>query len=87
MTASASILGSLPASNAVVKTASDTVPLEQPSRAIYIGGTGHLEVHMVGAAPTTYVLFSALPVGTILPIAVDYVRATNTTASLIVVMW
>lgn len=56
-----------------------------PTKAIYIGGTGNLNVRMAG--DSTNVLFSALPVGTILPISVDRVLSTSTTATLIVAMW
>jgi hypothetical protein len=62
-------------------TKSDTVVfVEQPS-ALYIGGTG--DVNVVTTKGQT-VLFSAVPVGAILPIKVKQVLSTSTTASLII---
>ena len=64
---------------AVVTPADGTVQL---FRGIYIGGTGDLTVIGMNDSATT--LFSAIPVGTFLPIAVKEVRFTGTTATLIV---
>lgn len=50
-------------------------------RAIYVGGTGNVAVRMVDG---TLPIFSAVPVGAILPINVDKVLATGTTATLMV---
>jgi len=50
--------------------------------ALYIGGAGNVAVRMAGSARTT--TFTAVPVGAILPIQVDRVMATNTTATLII---
>ena len=66
-------------SMAVVTPADGTVQL---FRGIYIGGTGDLTV--IGMNDSTTTLFSAIPVGTFLPIAVKEVRSTGTTATLIV---
>lgn len=52
-------------------------------RALYIGGTGHVRVTTVDGNDT---LFSAVPAGTILPVAVKRVWTTTTTATLIVGM-
>lgn len=76
-------LATLPASNAAVLTKSD-VTVISPTRALYIGGTGNANVRMVGGQT---VLFSSLPVGTILPIAIDQLLETSTTATLVVAMW
>ena len=70
--------------NALVVTPSDTISLAMPTRSIYIGGAGNLSVLMAGGQTT---LFSALPVGTILPVSCLRINATNTTATLIVAMW
>lgn len=48
---------------------------------LYIGGTGH--VNVVTADGQTC-LFSAVPVGAILPISVTKVLSTSTTATLII---
>ncbi len=65
---------------------SDSADLSQTSRGIYIGGTGHLVVEMINDPVGTTVLWSALPVGTILPIQVRKILATGTTATLINVL-
>lgn len=73
-----------PCRHAVAVTPSDTTPLSDVSRALYVGGTGTLTAIMQDG---TTVEFQAIPVGTILPICVSQVKATGTTASLIVAMW
>lgn len=73
-----------------VVTPSDTVDLStslgapQGAKALYIGGTGNL---VAVREDGTTVLFSALPVGIILPINCKRVNSTNTTATLIVALW
>lgn len=67
--------------HAWVVTPHNTTPLEQVTSRIYIGGTGTLTVTMASGVD---VLFSALPVGTILPIRCTHVKSTGTTATLIV---
>ena len=74
-----------PSSEAVVVTPHDTNDLTAYTRAIYVGGIGNLTVVMAGSGNT--VTFTAIPVGTILPIAVSRIKATLTTATLIVAMW
>lgn len=74
----------LPMTNAIVVTPSDSANLSVPTKSIYVGGTGALSVVMAGGQTT---LFSALPVGTQLPISVVRINATGTTATLIVAMW
>lgn len=60
-------------------TTSDTV-LQQWS-AIYVGGAGNVAVTMESGDVVT---FTAPPVGTVLPIRVSRVMATNTTATLLI---
>lgn len=60
-------------------TPSDTVL--QAYSGIYIGGAGNLAVVMESGDTVT---FTAPPVGTILPIRVTKVMATNTTATLLI---
>jgi len=60
-------------------TTNDTVL--QAYSGIYIGGAGNLRVIMESGDD---VLFTAPPVGTILPIRVTKVMATNTTATLLI---
>jgi len=76
-----------PAGYAAAVTPSDTDNLAQITRKIYIGGTGNLAVIMTGDVTNTPVVFSALPVGTVLDIRVKRVMSTDTTATNIVALW
>lgn len=60
-------------------TTSDTV--DQAYSGIYVGGAGNVSVVMEDGSTVT---FTAPPVGTILPIRVKRVRATLTTATLLI---
>lgn len=60
-------------------TTSDSVL--QTYRAIYVGGAGNLRVITEGGDD---VLFTAPPVGSIIPLRVTRVMATNTTATLLI---
>ena len=71
-----------PARNAVAVTPHATTPLDNTSKALYVGGTGNITCRL--ADDSADVLFTAVPVGTILPIRVTHVRATGTTATAIV---
>lgn len=64
------------ASDAVAVTPSDTV--ENNFHGLYIGVTGDVAVKGIGGVAVT---FKAVPAGTILPIVVNRVMATNTTAT------
>lgn len=66
--------------NASAVTPSDTV--EAGGSALYVGGTGNVTVNMQNGGNA--VTFAAVPAGTILPIAFSRVRATLTTATLMV---
>jgi hypothetical protein len=50
-------------------------------RAIYVGGAGNVSVVTAGGDTVT---FTAPPVGTIIPIETQLVRATGTTATLLI---
>jgi len=63
-------------------TPSDTVPLTNVCRAIYVGGAGDVTVRLVN--DTANVTFKAPPVGTILPVSPKLVLATLTTATLLI---
>jgi hypothetical protein len=69
--------------NAAVVTPSDSTVLT-PFNALYIGGAGNVAVTTLGGNVVT---FTAPPVGSIIPIRGTKVMATNTTATLIVVLW
>lgn len=65
--------------HAIAITTSDTVL--QAYEGIYVGGAGNLTVIMESGQS---VLFTAPPVGTLLPIRVKQVMATGTTATALV---
>lgn len=73
-----------PSSKAEVVTPSDVTDLPYLTRYLYVGGTGNITAVM---ADGSVVLFSAVPVGTILPIQVSRVNATATTATLITALY
>lgn len=70
------------ASGSVTITKSDSTVLAPPARAIYVGGAGDLAVRMSGDATTP--TFVGVAAGTVLPISVDKVLSTGTTATSIV---
>lgn len=76
--------------NAVAVTPSDTVPVVSsggvalPISAIYVGGAGNVAVTTQGGQN---VVFTAPPVGSVLYIRATHVRATLTTATLLVALW
>lgn len=73
-----------PAVNAIAVTPSDTVSLTpNPTRALYVGTGGNVAV-LIG---TNTITFTGVLGGTILPICVTRVNATNTTASNIVALY
>ena len=72
-----------PAVHAAVVTPSDTTDLANATTAIYVGGTGNIQVTMLGGET---VIFSNVPVGW-QPIRVTRIWATNTTATTIVACW
>ena len=64
-------------------TPSDSTDLTTLARAIYVGGAGNVAaVQHDGTAVT----FTGVPAGTVLPIAVRRINATNTTATAIVAL-
>lgn len=68
---------------AVAITPHDTNTI-QTTRAIYIGGAGHLKVVMKGG---NTVIFQAVPVGTVLEIRATQVFATGTTATSLLALY
>ena len=72
-----------PAGDAVVITPGASA-MANRCRAIYVGGTGDLNVTTVGGTTT---LFSAVPAGTIIPVRCTHILSTSTTATLIVAMF
>lgn len=74
-----------PASFAETVTPADDAQLQAPSRYIFVGETGNIQVTMLGS--NTEVLFKSVPAGTTLPIRVSQVWANNTTANSIVSLY
>lgn len=71
------------ASTAAVVTPNDSTDIAK-TKSVYVGGTGNLNVDMAGGGT---VLFSGIPAGTVLPIQVTRIRASSTTATLIVALY
>jgi hypothetical protein len=60
---------------------SDSVPLALTTRAIYVGQGGDLRLRM---ASSEIVTLAAVPAGSLLPLRVEQVLATGTTAGALV---
>ena len=73
-----------PATNGQTVVKSDTEFLPEPTRAIYVGGTGDVAVTMHGGDS---LIFVGVPAGSILPIKVSQVLSTNTTATNMLAIW
>lgn len=73
-----------PAEDASAIIPSDGTGLPQPTRALYVGGTGDARVRMLGGQ---VVSFASLPAGSLLPVRVVQVYASGTTASSLVGLW
>jgi len=69
---------------AVAVTPSDSTLLAQVCNALYIGGAG---VAVVLLQDGTTVTLSGIPAGAIIPLRVQRVNATSTTATLIVALY
>ena len=66
-------------------TTSDTVDLPNVSQYIYVGGTG--DITLTPAAGGSDVVFKAVPVGTLLPVASTRIKSAGTTATLLLIGW
>ena len=73
-----------PAIGAVAVTPSDSALLANISRAIWVGGAGDVAVLM---SDDTTVTFAGVQAGSLLPIRVKRVNATDTTATSIVALY
>lgn len=73
-----------PATKIVAVTPSDTVDLSPPCAALYIGGAGNVKVTAVDGGTET---FTAVPAGTILPVAASRVFSTLTTATSVIALY
>ena len=74
-----------PAIAAAAVTPADDADLDYTTRGLYVGTTGDVTVRMKGS--DTAVTFASVPAGAILPLRVDRVMDTDTTASYIVAIW
>jgi hypothetical protein len=70
-----------PATYAEAVAKSDTINLRYVSRALWVGGTGDVAVEMQSG---DVVVFTAVPAGTLLPIRINRVNSTSTTATAMV---
>ena len=74
-----------PAEDAIAITPSDTpAPVGVITRALYVGGAGDIAVRMQGGATVT---LANVPSGSFLPLRVQQVLGTGTTATGIVGFW
>ncbi len=73
-----------PAESAAPVTPNDTTDLAVATRSLFVGTPGDVTVHMLGQS--TPVTFPNLPV-CLLPIRVDRVLSTGTSASDIIALW
>ncbi len=64
-------------------TPDDIAVVTPGCEAIYVGGAGDLAVVVDGVTVT----FKAVPVGLIIPVKAQKVKATGTTATLLVGLW
>ncbi|MBP9155996.1 MAG: hypothetical protein KBF48_13740 [Xanthomonadales bacterium] len=69
------------ASNAETVTPHDTTKLTAVTRALYVGVAGNVAVLMADGSTATFV---GVPAGTLLPIRIQRVNTTNTTATTMV---
>ena len=67
-----------PASHVLLVTPNDSADLTYTTRAIYVGGTGNIKLTTAGGET---LILTAVQVGTLLPIRVTRVWATDTTAT------
>ncbi len=77
-----------PAHNGYAVTPSDANELPIYSRYLYVGGAGNVTAVLAGDSEATgAITFTAVPVGTVLPVRAKMVKATGTTATLIVALY
>jgi hypothetical protein len=74
-----------PAQDAVAVPDATLTVLTDAGRGVYVGGAGNLVVEMAGGTGTD-VTFTAVPAGTVLPIAVKRVLAASTATAVVVLL-
>lgn len=73
-----------PPENGVNISPADDISIEQVTRALYVGGAGHLRVQMLGGEIVT---LANVPAGSLMPLRVTHVFQTGTTATALVGFW
>ena len=73
-----------PCENLALVTPSDGADLSNTTRAIFVGGAGNLKVTTKGGQTVT---LSGVAAGSVLPIRVERIFATDTTATNIAALW
>ena len=73
-----------PCRHAAAVTPSDSTPLADVSRYLYVGGAGNLSLIMQDGAT---VAINGVTAGSLLPVAASQVNATGTTATNITALW
>lgn len=68
-------------------TPDDNNDLATNTRAIYVGGAGNISALAACDGVGTPVVFTAVPVGTVLPICARRIRSTGTTATLLIALY
>jgi hypothetical protein len=76
---------SAPARRAVAVVPSDTNPLGEVPKALFVGTGGNLTMRGVGGGADQ--LWKNVPDGTVLPFRAEYVRAAGTTAADILALY
>lgn len=74
-----------PASRAAVVAPHDTNPLPNATRGLYVGGAGDITCRLMN--DTADVVFKAVPVGSLLPFRITFVRNTGTAATFLVAVY
>lgn len=68
---------------ATAVTASDSTTFASNTIGLYVGGAGNVTLTINGSD----ILFTAVPVGTILPVSFSKVKSTGTTATAMVALY
>ena len=71
--------------NGAAVTKSDATVFSNPTGALWVGGVGDVAVRMYGGQNS--ITFVAVAAGTLLPITVDKVLSTGTSATAIIRLW
>jgi hypothetical protein len=70
-----------PAKYAFAITGNNSANLANTVRSVYVGGTGDVKCELAGDPDGSFVVFTAVPVGMVIPARIRKVYATGTTAT------